>query len=140
VTQVDYEYDFPYFVPGDGGPAFPGLLANVSRLDNPEESVDVEAHIDTGAEFSVFGGWIATSIGLVLFEGEPINLAPTAGSVVPARLHNVRIKHDILGALELRVAFALDDIRRNLLGRDFLNLVQIGFRERHLAIYVTPTP
>jgi hypothetical protein len=34
----------------------------------------------------------------------------------------------------------LDDIQRNLLGRDFFDLVQVGFRENHSEFYVEPSP
>jgi len=32
------------------------------------------------------------------------------------------------------------EISRNLIGRDFFNLVQVGFREKYLTFYLTPTP
>jgi hypothetical protein len=38
------------------------------------------------------------------------------------------------------VGFSSGEIHRNLLGRDFFNLAQIGFRERHLTFFITPSP
>ena len=63
-----------------------------------------------------------------------------AGGVLPATLHAVQLSHADLGTFELEVAFSTTEIRRNLLGRDFFDLVQIGFREHHLAFFITPTP
>ena len=40
--------------------------------------------------------------------------------------------------MELR--FSIGQIQRNLLGRDFFNLMQIGFRERHLEVFLTASP
>jgi len=40
----------------------------------------------------------------------------------------------------LEIGFSENPIRRNLLGRGFFNLIQIGFRERYLTFYMTPTP
>jgi hypothetical protein len=48
--------------------------------------------------------------------------------------------HPDLGSFTLEVGFSSTDIHRNLLGRDFFNLAQIGFRERFLTLYVTPAP
>ena len=56
------------------------------------------------------------------------------------RDHDVIISHDELGRYRLKVAFMLDEVRRALLGRDFLNVLQIGLRERYQEFYVTATP
>ena len=42
--------------------------------------------------------------------------------------------HDSLGVNELMIAFSETRLTRNLLGRDFFNLFQIGFRERRSKI------
>ena len=52
----------------------------------------------------------------------------------------MRLFHGDLGEFELEIGFSESPIRRNILGRDFFNLLQIGFRERYLVFYVTPTP
>lgn len=141
MPQIHYQHELPYLLPEsleDG--SFPGLWVEVQQPGLTDESLAVQAHIDTGAEFSVFNGFIARGIGLDLLAGGHITLVPTAGQGFGARLHRVRISHDILGSFELNVAFTLDEIRRNLLGRDFLNLIQIGFRERQSMMYVTAHP
>jgi hypothetical protein len=62
------------------------------------------------------------------------------GAGVEARLHWVRLSHPELGDFDLEIGFTESPISRNLLGRDFFNLIQIGFRERYLTFYATPTP
>lgn len=141
MPDVYYQHELSYLLPEslENG-SFPGLWVEVQQPGFTDESLAVQAHIDTGAEFSVFSGFIARGIGLDLLAGDHITLVPTAGQGFAARLHRVRISHDILGSFELNVAFTLDEIRRNLLGRDFLNLIQIGFRERQSMMYVTAHP
>jgi hypothetical protein len=63
----------------------------------------------------------------------------TSGSSIEARLHTVHVHHEKLGDFELEVGFSLGDIQRELLGRDFFNLAQVGFHEKQLAYYLTPT-
>jgi hypothetical protein len=141
MPEVDYQHVLPYLPPEDGeGGSFPGLWVEVEPIGSTGASIGVQAHIDTGAEYSVFNGFIAQSIELDLLAGEPVSLVPISGQGLAARFHLVRISHDILGPFELKVAFSLGEIQRNLLGRDFLNLIQIGFRERHIQMYITPLP
>ena len=42
--------------------------------------------------------------------------------------------------IDLDIGFSTVPLRRNLLGRDFFNLVQIGFRERQQVFYVRGEP
>lgn len=76
-----------------------------------------------------------------LLEGEPWNFRTNAGEVIQARIHPVQI---VLAGIDtpfnLPLAFAMTDIHRNLLGRDFLNLIQIGFRESQVQFFLEPTP
>jgi hypothetical protein len=142
MPQIDYQHELSYTLMEDGSAArFPGLLVSVSEsLGGGVGSVTALAHLDTGAEFSLFNGAIAAALDLPLLEGEPIQLTATTGASIDARFHEVNIEHHVLGRFPLQIAFSLGEIRRNLLGRDFLNLIQIGFRERHGQIYVTPLP
>lgn len=119
---------------------FPGLVIQVQNPDAPDRPVEVRAHLDSGAEYSLFNGWIAHTIGLDLYSGLERIYASTTGDTVQARVHRVNLVHPELGTLDLNIGFSTDPIRRNLLGRDFFNLIQIGFRERHLVYYITPTP
>jgi hypothetical protein len=62
------------------------------------------------------------------------------GQELEGRVLPVRISHPDLGHFTIDLGFALWDAPRSLLGRDFLNLVQIGFRERQLEFYIEPAP
>jgi aspartyl protease len=138
VVLVTYPYEFTY--PYIGTEHFPVLQFRVGSLQPGGEQVDVDAYLDTGAEQSLFEGWIARSVGLELLAGRPRRYRSTAGHAVEARLHYVRLWHPELGDFELEVGFSLSEITRNLLGRDFFDLVQIGFREHQLKFFVNPTP
>ncbi|HAM54655.1 MAG TPA: hypothetical protein DCQ64_04310 [Candidatus Rokubacteria bacterium] len=141
MPSVDYRHQFAYIADASSrGKSFPGLVVRIHSPQNDGLGVDVVGHVDTGAEMSVFPGEFASLIGLELLQGEPLVLNPTVGRSHDARLHDVIISHDELGRYRLKVAFMLDEVRRALLGRDFLNVLQIGLRERYQEFYVTATP
>lgn len=139
MISVDYSYQFRY-LPVNIHRSFPRLPIQIRNPGIPDQAVEVPAYLDSGAEYSLFSGWVARSIGLDIFTGAPRFYASTTGAAVEARVHRVDLMHPDLGLFPLEIGFSLSEIRRNLLGRDFFNLVQIGFRERHLAFYVTPSP
>ena len=139
MVSVDYSYALGY-LPAERHRSFPGLPIQVGNPNVPDQAVEVPAHLDSGAEYSLFGGWIARSIGLDLLSGPPRPYASTTGASIEARVHRAVLIHPLLGTFPLEIGFSLSNIHRNLLGRDFFNLVQIGFRERRLAFYVTPSP
>ena len=66
--------------------------------------------------------------------------ASAAGFSIEAIIHSVRLSHPELGDFNLEIAFSTVPLRRNLLGRDFFSLVQIGFRERQQIFYVRAEP
>lgn len=120
--------------------SFPVLQFRVSNPQQSEMGVDIDAYLDSGAQYSLLNGWLATSLGLDLYSGAPRWYGTTAGRRIEGRVHQIRLSHPSLGSFELEVGLSTEEIRRDLLGRDFFNLVQIGFRERQLVYYVTPTP
>jgi hypothetical protein len=77
-------------------------------------------------------------LGLDLLQGETKHYSSTSGSSIEARLHTVHFHHGNLGDFELEVGFSLGDIQRELLGRDFFNIAQVGFHERQRAFYLSP--
>jgi hypothetical protein len=103
--------------------------------------MDTDGYLDSGCEFSLFDGAICRIIGINnLLDGERRIYEASNGAEVDARVHTVKLSHPGLGEFDLRIGFSLTEIRRNLLGRDFFNLTQIGFRERRLMFYMNPTP
>jgi hypothetical protein len=139
VPIVSYTHQLNYLYGPDQRP-FPGLVLQLLGLGHPQQALETDAYLDSGAERSLFDGWIATALGVDLLSGRRILYRSTAGREVEGRLHQVELSHPDLGTFQLEVGFSTEPIRRNLLGRDFFNLIQIGFRERHFVFYVTPTP
>jgi hypothetical protein len=139
MVHVTYSNEFNYLRTARRH-LFPGLTIRVQKAHGPDNTVEIEAHLDSGAEYSLFDGEIAGAIGLDLLSGGRRRYAATHGEALEARIHQVTLVHPELGSSSLPVGFSTVKIRRNLLGRDFFNLIQIGFRERQLSFYVTPTP
>ena len=135
---VSYPYRFNYRLVNDE--PFPVVVLRLSNPLQPDRKMDVDAYLDSGTQRSLFNGWRAMALGLDLLAGPSKSYTPTSGQAIEARLHTVRVHHENLGDFELEVGFSTGEIRRELLGRDFFNLAQIGFRERQLEYYLDPSP
>jgi hypothetical protein len=116
------------------------IQVQLAKPADPATAIEVDAYLDSGAGKSLFDGQIARAIGLDLNKGRPQSYSSTAGYSVNARLHQAIISHPDLGQHSLEVGFSDQEIRRNLLGRDFFALMQIGFREMLFTFYVTASP
>jgi len=136
---VTYEHAFAY-TPTSLEESFPLLQFRISTIRNPDLALDIDAYLDSGAKRSLFDGRIATAIGIDLFSGPELPYVSTMGTEITGRLHRIRLLHNTLGNFELEMGFSTAPISRNLLGRDFFNLVQLGFRERLLTFYISTTP
>lgn len=131
--RLDYSHDL-------AGKRFPRLTFRVSNPADPSLAVDVKAYLDSGSERSLFDGRIGALLGVDILRGERIRFASATGSSFTATIHPVRLVHEDLGRFDLEVGFSTGELQRNLLGRDFFDLIQIGFRENQLAFFVTPRP
>ena len=138
MPTVTYEYEFEYDHDPDGK-RYPRLSFQVARTAEPSRTIDVEAHLDLGAERSLFSGLIGAALDIDMLSGPQLVFQSAMGSRLVTRLHPVVLTHPDLGSFDLEVGFSTSDIQRNLLGRDFFDFVQIGIREHHLALYITPT-
>ena len=138
MVMVSYTHAFNYAI--IGGASYPVLPIRISSAYSSDVKLDTDAYLDSGAQRSLFDGWIATALGLDLLAGRDMTYASTSGAHIPAKLHHVRLFRPDLGNYELEIGFSLDRIARNLLGRDFVASVQIGFREQHLTFYIEPSP
>ncbi len=65
---------------------------------------------------------------------------PAAGFAISARIHRLKLSHPQLGSFTLDAAISTVPIHRNLLGRDFFQHIQLGFREFHQTFLVTSAP
>jgi hypothetical protein len=138
VVRVDYLHEFNYreFSAGRS----PVLQLEISLPGYPENKIDVDAHLDSGAQRSLFNGFLITALGGELVNERIQPYSSTLGDSVLGYLHGVRRTLPDVGDFNLEVGFSDRRITRNLLGRDFFNLVQIGFREHQLKYYLTPSP
>lgn len=139
MPTVSYHYEFPYR-PSPAGGMFPILPVTVCNPRSSARSADVVAYLDSGAQCSLFDGTLAGFVGINLMDGRRVPFASTAGFSIEGIIHPVRLLHPELGEFDLDIGFSTVPLRRNLLGRDFFNLVQIGFRERHQVFYVKAEP
>ena len=136
---MQYAYEIAYTPDPLTGDSFPILPLRIANLNNSGRALDINTYLDSGAQRSLFDGWIATALGFDLLSGQALSYG-SLGGTIQGRLHQVRLSHLDLGEFDLEIGFSESPIRRNLLGRDFFNLIQIGFHERYLTFYVTPTP
>jgi hypothetical protein len=138
---VPYSHSFPYSTDPVSGRTFPGLPLRLSLPGNSELGVDVEPHLDTGTELSIFDGrLLVRALRLDLMAGREVILGSVGGSSLTVRIHRVALAHPTLGRFTLDAAISTVPIRRNLLGRDFFQHIQIGFREFHQTFLITTAP
>lgn len=137
MVTVDYQHQFNYREFSTG--RVPVLPLSVS-LPGGQNSIDVDAHLDSGAERSLFNGFIISALGVVLQNDNRKPYTSTGGDTITGYMHHVRLLLPEVGSFDLEVGFSDRQIRRNLLGRDFFNLVQIGFREHRLQYFLNPSP
>ncbi|MGH8544103.1 MAG: hypothetical protein ACREX3_10845 [Gammaproteobacteria bacterium] len=138
MVTVTYRHSFSYRDFGEG--RSPVLQLRISPPNRLDAAIDVDAHLDSGADSSLFDGYMITAWGMTLINDNLKHYGSTLGGSIEGYLHNVRITVPEVGTFDLQIGFSSARIRRNLLGRDFFALTQIGFRERQLEYYLTPAP
>jgi hypothetical protein len=138
VVTVIYPHECNYRDLGTG--RVPVLALSISFPSSPQNTIDVDAYLDSGAERSLFNGFIIPALGGDLLNDNTKPYSSTTGDEIIGYVHRVRLAVPEVGNFELEFGFSDRSIRRNLLGRDFFNLFQIGFRERQLQYYLNTTP
>lgn len=101
--------------------------------------VDLIAVLDSGAEYCLFNGTRAASLGIDLVAGQQIAMS-SLGGTFPAYLHAIEVE---IGGIRLRIqaAFSERHISRELLGRHTLFDQTIwGIREYRQEIYFSADP
>lgn len=135
---VNYSYTFQYGYHPTTGLRRP--LVGVT-LYGPRGEVDTLAEVDSGSRLTLFAREFAQQIGIEdLTSGIPEKYHPLAGGERIAYTHYVDLEiHGV--RFPTKVAFASDNIGRNLLGRHgFFDHCQVGFREQMLEWYWEPIP
>jgi hypothetical protein len=136
-----YTHSFSYQIDSLSGETFPGLPVRLSLPEDERTFLDLFTHLDTGASCSIFDGAPAVStLGINVMDGREIGLSTVGGFALTARIHRVQISHPQLGRFTLDAAISTVPIARNLLGRDFFQQIQIGFREFHHTFHVAAVP
>ncbi len=108
-------------------------------LQHPESltsAIEILAELDSGAEYSLFQGSLATAIGLDLFGGERFAFDLANGAALGARILPIMLSHAELGRFGLHGRFSTGPLRMNILGRDFFDLLPVGFDEHHSEVYL----
>lgn len=136
-VRVDYSNIFPYSIDPLTGRLLPILAFD---LVNRQRRVTLNGCLDTGCERSLLDGRLALAVGIDLTGASSIPYCSAVGISVAGLLAPVNLVHPALGSFHLEVGFSPMHLARNLLGRDFLDLIQIGFREHRLEFYVLPSP
>lgn len=111
------------------------------ELQNPvtgAKSLQLNAEFDSGAEYSLFDGQLTLDVGLDLFSGKPFLFELISGVSLDARVLPALISHRELGRFNLNLRFGTVPLRRNILGRDFFDLLQVGFDEHQSEVYLGP--
>lgn len=138
MVRVDYQYSFNYRQLHAG--SFPIIQVRITRQDNPDVGIDTDAYLDSGAERSLFNGQLLAALEIDLANDKRKLYGSTTGVFITGYHHDVRITVPDVGEFNLEIGFSESQIIRNLLGRDFFNLVQIGFRERRLQYFLNIFP
>jgi hypothetical protein len=138
LVLVDYQYSFNYRQLQAG--RFPIIQVRITRQDDTNVGIDTDAYLDSGAERSLFNGELLSALEIDLIIDKQKPYGSTTGDSITGYLHEVRLTVPDVGDFNLEMGFSAVQIRRNLLGRDFFNLVQIGFRENQLKYYLNPSP
>ena len=137
---VRYEHVFPYLYHPKSGEMQPVLPWDLVNPERPAERITMDGYLDSGCSKSLFDGRLALAIGLDPTRGRSIPYTSATGVTVRGILMQVRLEHPLLGFFDLEVGFSQVSLSRNLLGRDFLSLIQLGFRENRLELYISTVP
>ena len=135
-TVISFDHEVEYLDTPDG--RAPALMVAIENPRRPGRSMESIAYLDTGAERTLFDGEMAESLGINIFDGRKVLCSPTRGGSFGAREHEVILSHPSIGRLRLTVYFSEEPIRRMLLGRDFFELMQIGFRQYEQMFFLSP--
>ncbi|MBI3799407.1 MAG: hypothetical protein HY268_20875 [Deltaproteobacteria bacterium] len=90
MPTVSYAYEFAYTYSSQTGDPFPVLALQIASPDHPEQALDIDVYLDSGAQRSLFDGRIGTALGLELFSGPELRYVSVAGVGLAARLHRVQ--------------------------------------------------
>lgn len=127
--QVNYTHVLSYRPLPNHREVYP--VAQIEVLNNGS-AVDFLAVIDTGAVVSLISGEYAIALGIDLKSGTNTILSSLGGPIT-AWIHDVQVRLFDL-QFPLKLHFAETRLARNIVGRDVLEKLQVGFREYHNSV------
>lgn len=134
---VDYPLTYAYTLLNGGiiAPILPVRLISTDGLRHQ----DTTALVDSGADVSVFHAVFARAISIDIEAGREETATGVSGDI-SIYYHRVQIQVDT-EIYDLEVGFT-DDLHtpENLLGRDWFNQIQLGFRENLREFYLRLEP
>jgi hypothetical protein len=105
------------------------------NLETNGGSIDVLTIVDTGTQKTLVSAEFALPLGLTINAGTKTPFTPMSGHTIYGYGHPVRVT--IFGErLDLEICFAETKLERCLLGRDVLQLMQIGLNESLSTLYL----
>lgn len=125
----------PYLRQLDGS-LVPALVIQLQNPMTGAKTLETPAELDSGAEYSLFDGQLTVDVGMDLFSGKPFVFELANGISLDARIVPVVLSHGALGQFRLPRRFSTGPLRRNILGRDFFDLLPVGFDEHHSEVYL----
>jgi predicted aspartyl protease len=139
MISLSFDLEFNYR-PLDGSENALNKPAIPVTLIGPNGEVDTLALVDTGAGGCVFRGEFAQIIGITdIFTGIRKPMYGLGGGNITGYFHRIEIRIN-RSEFEVNVGFTTDPISYNILGETFLEHVQLGVREYHQKLYLSPIP
>lgn len=129
MPQVNYTHILNYRLLPNHQELYP--VAEIQMLNNGN-AVDCLGVIDTGALVSLISGEYAIALGIDLKSGTNTELSSLGGPIT-AWIHSVQVRLLDL-QFPLKLHFAEARLARNIIGRDVLEKLQVGFREYHNSV------
>ena len=99
--------------------------------------LDTKAFLDSGAEYSLFNGEFGAALGLNVISGRPRPYKTVNNTVIHGYVHPVRIYIPEVDEFQFLLGFSIEQITTNILGRDFFDLIRIGFDEHEQVFHVS---
>lgn len=135
-TTITFDHELDYLDTSFGwAPAFLVTMQNPAQRNR---TCDTLGFVDTGAQRTLFDGELTQALGIDIFAGQKQDFSFTQGGSLSARQHEVVLAHPAFGSLRFTLCFSLGPIHRNLLGRDFLEHMQLGIRQYDRRLLVAP--
>ncbi len=136
MDTISYRFRLSYLRRSNGS-LFPGLAVELQDPLTGAKTMEIDAELDSGAEYSLFEGSLASAIGLDLFDGRSFAFRLNNGVPLDSRILPVVITHRGLGDFNHNLRFSTAPLNSNILGRDFFDLLIIGFDEHHSEVYLS---